>query len=813
MLRNYLKIAIRNLLHQKLYSFITIFGLAFGMACFLMISSYIRFENSYDNFQKNGKDTYRLDKAIHSNGNTFYRSLTGASTAPLLQDQFPSIKNTVRFCNLLFCLVNENEIAFREKRFFFTDSSIFSTFTFPLRSGDPKTALSNPFTVVITPETARKYFGNQDPLGKTIYFQTKSRPGKFAFIVTGVTEEIPSNSTIKFDFLASFSSLGKILGNNFMTNSWDGPVWTYVQLQRGIDPQKVEDLFPSFASKFIPKGEFNATDFRLVLLKDTYYNKGDGIPLGDWGIKFISYLLLFVSFLILLIASINYTSLLSARAITRVKEIGVRKVQGATRLQLFIQFLGESILVSIVSFIFSIAIVELLLPSFQALLREAFPTFGILAEREANFQIFYPSLLAIMLGVALLVGILSGIYPSFILSRYNTSNVLKGEFRTGKSSAIIRKVFVVSQFTFATVFIIVSLHILLQLHTWNNANLGFDKNDLITIPVYDNSLKDKYELFKNRLMQNSDILGVTSSNLIPGGEDSNILSLRSGKVNDLTVVTYFVNQDFVKTLGLKIIGGRDFDKANAADQNSAILMNKAAMNACGWDNVNGQAIDLYLKQDDKVKVLYTGNLVGEIDNFRYRFFKPTDDPLIIKINPNVMQYILIKADRSNFSNALNEIKSVWKELNIPQSFSYSYLTDDLTESYSMYNALYTFIRFASLIAILIAVLGLFALASFIIDRKTKEIGIRKVMGATTNNIIYRLTKSFILLVIIAIIIGLPVSYKLTDYLLQNLPMHIEINLWLFVAGAIFVIILSSAVVGIKSLAAANNNPAQSLRYE
>ncbi len=813
MLKNYIKVALRNMFSQKLYSFITIFGLAFGMACFLMIFSYIRFENSYDDFHKNAQNIYRLDKELNYHGSIYYRSLIGASTAPLLQEEFPSINNVVRFANTFFCLVSVDDNAFREKRFLFADSSVFSMFTFPLKTGNPKTALINPFTVVITPQIKEKYFGDKDPIGQTIYLQIKSHPGKFGFTVTGITEDIPSNSTIKFDFLASFSSFSKILGDKAITNSWDGPVWTYVQLKDNYSPKNIENQFPLFAEKFVPKGDFNAINFRIVPLKDTYYDKGDGMPLGDWGIKPISYLLFFVSFLVLFIACINFTNLLSARSVTRAKEIGVRKVQGANRFQIIYQFIGESIIVSLTSFLFAIVLVELLLPFFKSLLSDAYPSFGIIAKREVNFNIFSPHLMLYMLVISIIIGIISGIYPAIILSRYNAAYVLKGELRAGKSSAWLRKILVITQFAVALIFIISSLHILLQIYYWKNVNLGFDKDNVITIPVYDNSVKEKYDLFKNKLLENSSILNVTSTNLIPGGEDSNILFLRSAKTKDLTVITYFVDEDFIKTLGLKIEGGRDFSKSLSGDSKSAIIMNQAAMKACGWNEVRGQELELYTKENDKATVIYTGNLIGEVDNFRYRFFKPTDDPLILKINPKVMSYILVRVNRANTSKAIGDIRSTWKDMRFDQSFEYSYLTDELEYSYSMFEAMDSFIRFAAIITIIIASLGLFALASFVIDRKTKEIGIRKIMGASIKDIVYSFTKSFVVLVLIANVIALPISYKITSLLLQELPFHINLNIWLFISASFFLIMLSIIVVGIKSLKAATTNPVNSLRYE
>ncbi len=818
MLKNYLKVALRNLLNQKLYSFISIFGLAFGMACFLMMFSYIQFENSYDDFHKNGKNIYRVDRVYKYNGYSISDSKTGTALAPLLLENYPSIKNEVRFANLLYCMVNTNDEANIEKRFVFADSSVFSVFTFPLKNGNPKTALVDPFTVVITPHIAKKYFGNENPIGQKIYFQARMFPKKFGFTVTGIIKEAPPNSTIKFDFLASFNSLDKItnsVSTNIKTNTYwgDGPFYTYIQLQNNSDPKELESLFPSFVKKYVPKDDFEITNYRLIPLKDNYYERGDGLPVWDWGLKPFSYLLLILTFLVLIIACINYTNLLSANSITRAKEIGVRKVHGAKRLQLISQFIGESIIVSLISYAFAIVLVELLLPTFHSILGNAYPTLGVLPKREVDFNIVYPHILVYMLGISIIVGIVAGFYPAMVLSRYKASYVIKGELRGGRSSAWFRKFLVVTQFGVSVIFIICSLHILWQIQYWKNANLGFNKKNVICIPIYDNAVKDKYDIFKNELLQNSNIQGVTSSSIIPGGMDNNILFLSSGNIKDLKVDVYYVDRDFIKTMGLKMEDGRNFSGQNYDDEKSAVIMNQGAMKACKWKVVNGQKIQLYFKENDKINIRYNCSLIGEINNFNYRFFSPTDGPMILKIEPKSMKYILIKISKSNSSETISYIKTSWKDLGFEQSFEYSYLTDELESDYSIFEAMDSFIRFAAIITILIAVLGLFALASFVIDRKTKEIGIRKVMGASIKDIIFRLSKSFILLVVIAEVIAVPAAYKIVTFLLQGIPNHIEINYWLFLLSVLFVVILSFAVVGLKSLSAASANPVESLRYE
>lgn len=812
MIKNYLKMAIKNLLKHKLFSFITTLGLAIGMACFFLISGYIQYEKSYDDFHLNGSNIYRVDKIMEVNGRQYLRAFTGAPLASLLLQDFPIIKNTARFLNLFSYSVDIDGNIYKGKRFFFGDNSVLEMFTFPLKIGDPKKALKEPFTVIITSEIAERYFNKKNPIGQIISFQSNDIPKEHLFKITGVVENIPSNSSVKFDFLASFSSLSA-MGINSINQNWDGPVWTYIQLQNGYNPEDLKTLFPKFIKKYIPGDTYQPKSFELIPLKNSYYTRSEGVWGGDWGIKPISYLLLLFSALVLMIACVNFANLLSARSITRAKEIGIRKVHGANRFQLINQFLFESCFISLISYIFAIILAELLLPSFQTLLSNAYPTFNIFPVRKIDFSIIKPIFLLSMFLVAILVGMLSGLYPAIILSKYNVAYVIKGEMRKGKSSALFRKILVITQFAIAIILINCSISILRQIGYWNNYNPGYEKKDIVCIPINSQSIRSNYEQFKNRLLKKTNIFSVTGSSVLPGGEGSNILTLRAEGKKDINVVTYYIDYDFIKTLGLKISGGRDFSNEFADDSQSNFLINRNGMNINDWKDVTGQEIKLYLTKGTNSDLLYKGNLIGIVNNFDYRALSQSNEPLILKIDHQKINYILIRIKGTNFKEALNDIKITWGELNNNKSFDFTILSDIVNSNYALFHSMDSAIRFTALIAILIACLGLMALASFIIERKTKEIGIRKVLGASGINIIAELTKSFIFLVIIANIIAFPLSYIVVGNILQGLPHHLEISVWLLLSTIIMTITISGTIIIINSLKFSKKNPIDSLRIE
>lgn len=808
MLKNYIYTAIRNLLRKKTYSIITIAGLTVGMTCFFLISAYMRFEESYDNFHKNGESIYRVDKIVRSEDSRYERAFTGPYLGPKLEEDFPAVKKAVRISTSFRKMLGISGKVFKENRFLLADKNFFEVFSFRLLKGDRALVLAEPNSVVITPSAARKYFGSEDPMGKIILDNNKT-----PLIVKGIVEEAPPNSTIKFNFIAPFSLLKSASNASVDKVEWDSPVWTYIQLNDKSSPAELEKQFPGFIRTNVVPGGMNPVGFKLVHLKDAYYTRADGAPMGDWGLKPVTYILYVISLMVLLIACINFINLLSARSITRAREIGVRKVLGASRLQLLLQFVGESVIISFFALLLAIPLSEILLPFFISLISSAFPTLGVLPGRNISFGILSPRFTCFMAMVALAVGILSGLYPAFVLSAMKAVNVIKGKSGSAKSHALLRRIFVVFQFAMALIFINCTVFLLRQIDSWKNKDLGFNKNNVAAIALYSSDAVNKYESLKAELKREPGVESVTSSDLLPGCFDARRVMLSAGGKKALSSLAYTVDYGFIKTMGLKLTGGRDFNEDRNDKEQNSFIINESAAKLLGFQNASNQTVEFYFGNDSKAESKISGHLIGIAGNFRYRMLASLKDPLIIRLNGQASSYILIKLNGINPTQTLGHIRSIWNSMNIGQPFEYSFLSDEIDAGYSTFDSTASLIRIASLFEILIAIMGLFALASFVIERKTKEIGVRKVLGASVRNVVFQLSKSFMLLVIIASAIASPVSHMIITNLTRNIEGHLEVSMLTFILSSGAVIAFCILVVCLKAYKAAAVNPVESLRCE
>ena len=551
----------------------------------------------------------------------------------------------------------------------------------------------------------------------------------------------------------------------------------------------------------------------LVPLKEMYYTRTDGPSSGDFGFKPLSYILYFISILVLLVACVNFMNMLFARSTTRAKEIGIRKVQGARRSQLVFQFMAESIVASLISLLFAVLLVEMLLPFFISIIQECFPTVGILPSRNISFGILNPSFSVYMTVVSVAAGIISGLYPAIFLSRLDPAFVIKGELRSGKKSAILRKTLVVFQFCIAITFINCTVILLQQIHHMKNSNLGFEKENVVSLPVYTRDLLQKYEAIKSALLQSPYIESVTCSNILPGGIDAHVVNVKTEGKNEDRAVFFQVDYGFLKTMGLKLKDGRDFSESIQSDSKSSIIVNEIAMKQFGWHSASGQNIETYWKENNRITNYSSGTLIGVVKNFKYRLIDEANSPVVIKISPQYAEFILIKINGAAAQEAIAHIRKTLSSFNVNQAFDYSFIDDEIDRLFSFASAFSSLIGMSSFFEILIASLGLLALAAFIIERKTKEIGVRKVLGAKTSAVVYVLSKDFILLVITAVVFSAPFSYWICGKAADEFRDHTEVNPITFVLTSVIVIALSIAVVGIKSFTAAAANPVDSLKYE
>jgi len=812
MLKNYIIIALRNLKRQKLYSAISIAGLAIGMVCFLLILLFVQFERSYDVFHKNGDRIYRLIKETGGDIGIERRSLVGAPVAQLMKDEFSAVKNAVKFSNFFNAIICSETDCFNETSFYFADNEVFEVFTFPLRKGNPATALSEPFSVVLTPRAAHKYFGDEDPMNKTITYHSRFHPEKTTFIVTGVLEEIPHNSHIKFDFLASYESIPAMFGTEFVTQHWDSPTWVYLLLQKGYSQPDIEPLFVGFVDKHVDMRQFTSFAYSLQPIRDIYYNTiGMDAPIGDFGIRIISYLLLILGAVVLIIACINYINLATVRSMTRAREIGVRKVLGADRIKLIHQFVGESVVYSFIALIVALVLMELSMPAFKNMIQSAFPTFFIFSARI--IEINYLQNLPFIFLTALIVGVISGIYPAFVLSSHRPSILVRGDVQPGSGGTWLRKGLVIVQFSASVVLIIVAVIIIKQIDFLKNKELGFQSDRLLTIPIHDTSVSRGYELLKTELLVHSGIEGVSAASQVPFITSQNALLMRDEHIEDATIGVIFTDEDYIETMGIEILDGNSFTGGITDGYQHEFIINETAVNHFGWDIPVGKELELYFKQDGNIHTVQHGSIIGVARDFNFRELNQRVQPLLMMVDSRRATTIFVRLNPYNIQSAIDHVQTVWDGLHFDQGLEASFLAGDIRQTYLMYDSVSMVMRYGAYIATLLAGMGLFGLAFFLVERRTKEISIRKVLGASSGQITLLLSKSFIKWILIANVIAWPIAYYLINGILAFFAYQIEVSALVFVFAGLTTILFGLTTVSYQVLKAVTMNPVENLTSE
>jgi putative ABC transport system permease protein len=800
MFKNYATIAWRNIVRHKGYSFINIFGLAVGLACFLLLVLYIQFERSYDVFHKNRHDVYLAIFDNKSAEHVESKPITGAPLAPLLLQQFPSIEYAVRLTCFEGETVSRGERQFTEKHFVFADESVFRVFTFPLKSGNERTALQNPFSVVLTPESTKKYFGSENPLGKVLTYVFQGK--KYDFSVSGVLEPIPANSHLQFDFLASFQSLRSIIKDDwFFTNHWDSPTWTYVKLKSGTKVKEINRLMPTFCNRFVDKRSFQAVNCRLMSLPDVYFQSGRVI--GVSGNIDLLKILALIAFFILLIACINYTNLATARSELLAREIGMRKTCGASHGQLVTQFLTESLIFSFLALLLSTVLFELFLPIFSSLIDKPLP-----------IHFFNNgSSLAITILSGFIVGLLAGIYPAFFLSRRPPHLILKTGVGKNRAGSSLRKALVVGQFTVSIVFIVCVLLMFKQMRFLHNMDIGFDKNQVIVLPIRDSAILNNFEILKNLWQQHTAVLGVTAASFKPGIDSPNGTNLNARGNKDVKIGIVYVDPDFVKTMGIQMLQGRDFSGDIASDASSALLMNEEALKKLNWQIGIGEPIETFFKENGKIEPFFKATVIGVVKNINFQDLTSPFQPLLIKIARDRYTNIMIRLDGKNSREGIAHVRKTWMNLNFNQPFEFTFLDNDMEAVYRSTNNANTIVGYSALLAIIIACLGLFGLASFTAERRTKEVGIRKILGDSVLGISRLLCSEFLKLVLLANLIAWPLAYYYISNWLQSYAFRTVISIDIFILAGLLALLVALLTVGGKSVRAARANPVESLRYE
>lgn len=783
MFLNYIKTTFRNFIKHKTTSFINLLGLSIGFTCFALVAYFVTFQFSYDQYHVKKDKIYRL--AIEG------LAKVPDLWAPSLKEAFPEVDDYVRFQFYGTALIENGDKKFYEQKGFYADSSLFNIFSFNLLEGNKKDALADPNSIVLTRELSNKIFGGEDPLGKTVVFNQKD--GRHLFKVTGLMEDVPANSHFHFSFLVSQSS-----NEAMWLNSWEWmQFYSYLLFNENAD---IND-FTMRAEKWLnSKIDDETAVFKLKMqpLTDIHLHSNLQREIEANQDLATVYLFSAIAIMILLIAVVNFVNLKTAYAVNRAKEVGVRKSMGAERKQLIAQFISESVLFSTAVFFISLLGISLLIPLLNT-------HFDINIETNIFSNV---GLIFILFLIALLTGLFSGIYPAFILSSFNPSRVLKGAIKTSNRSWM-RKSMVVFQFSISAFLIISSIVIYNQMSFISGKNLGFNKDQIITFNIRSNELRENYKAFKTTLLSNGGISNVSITANLPGGSDWGMTYKAEG-LNDKDVPTtriLVVDYDFIDTYGIQMAEGRKFSRDFSTDTSTYIL-NETAVKALNWNDPLNMKISFPdLKRD-------WGNVVGVTKDFHYRSLHEPIEPLLMLIPPqNWYSVFSVKLKPGTINKTIDFIEDTWKQFDPEHPFTYSFLDEDFGELYLADKRDMDLITYATIIAIFIACLGLYALISFTLTQKTKEIGIRKVLGARISDIVLLVSKEFLFLLVAANLIAWPAAFYFLSDWLQSFAYRIDISIAIFIAGSISGLLIAASVIISKVIKAASANPAASLRSE
>lgn len=808
MIRNYFIIAMRNLLGYRFTSFINLFGLTLGLTCCLLITVYILNEQSYDKHNANAKNIYRVTRSFNNSEGVV--SLKLATVAPpfgyYFPTDFPEIKKITRLLDNGITPLKYKEKVFNERSIFFADENLFDVFTVKVLRGNPKTALSDPFTVMLTEESARKYFGNEDPMDKSIRFNNQ-----FDVKVTGIYKAFPSNSHMHPGMLLSFNTLkdSAVYGErNLQTNWGNNSFFTYLLMPDNFSPERMIAQFPAFLDKRMAGQEYvgqqasKFTKLGLQKLTDIHlYSHTDYEAEANGDISRV-YIFSAIALFILLIACINYMNLSTARSALRAKEIGIRKVSGAQRKELVMQFLGESIL---------ICWVAIILAGLFAFL--AMPWLNRLSGQELSFSSLLQWKILVPLFLApFVVGILSGLYPALFMSSFQPVKTLKGLFKVGGSSISFRKVLVVTQFSIGIILIITTVIVFQQLNYIQRKNLGFDKDRIITM-ANTTEVNRQYDAFRTELLQNAAFKNVTRSSRIPTGRllDNMGASTFVGDsarpvVTDIKFVS--VDHDFVSTFDIAMKSGRFFSREYGMDTASFVL-NESSVKALGW--TTQEAVGKEFKYGNQ-----RGKIIGVVNDFHFESMHQAIAPMILCYFPPSQLYfnnVSIKIAGGNTSSALNYFETTWKKYFPETPVDYTFLDQNFDRLYDSEQKQATLFTAFACVAIFIACLGLFGLSAFSISQRIKEIGVRKVLGANVSTIVGLLSKDFLKLVGFAALLAFPVAWWAMNDWLKDFAYRVDIQWWVFLIAGVLAALIAFVTISYQAIKAAISNPVTSLRTE
>jgi len=809
MIKNFIKTAFRSLMKNKGFTAINVLGLALGLATCLLIVFYVFDELSYDRFNTKTDRIYRVNADIKFGGIANSYAVSPALLASAMKNDFPEIEQTVRFRGRGGYQVKKGNQNIQEWSMIYVDPSIFSVFTLPMTDGDPATALKEPHSVVITERTAKKYFDRTNVVGKVFTFNDTTQ-----YKITGVIKDMPKQSHFNFDFLMSMSTIGESRENSWFSNNFN----TYLLLKPGADPDKLQAKFDDFLKKeagpqlmsilhlTFAKFEQSGDYFRLNLtpLKKIHLESNRVAELDANGN--LQYVLIFsvIAIFILLIACVNFMNLSTARSSNRAREVGVRKVLGSPRKYLIAQFLTESIMITLAATLIAVFAAWALLPLFNQMSGK---------ELSVTPQIL-GWLIPVLFVIIIVIGCLAGSYPALFLSAFQPIEVLKGKLSAGFKGGFLRSFLVVFQFTISIFLIIGTLVIYNQLKYIQNKDMGYDRDHILVVQNISSLSSAKAVTLRNEIKQLADVKEVSLSEALPTWNYGNSTTLFKDKIIDqkraLNTQDWGVDENYIPTLGIKMAVGRNFSSQMATDS-SGLIINQAAARLLGFTNPVNQL--LYKPMDNLAKVLKEYHIIGVMKDFNFRSLRENVTPMVFMMQPggNAMT---VRIKSANIPLLLSQVKNKWNELSPNQQFGYSFMNEDFDAMYKVEQRTGVIsVAFTSL-AIIIACLGLFGLAAYAAEQRTKEIGIRKVLGANVSTLVGMLSMDFIKLVLIAILFASPLAWwAMNNWFLQGFAYRQNIQWWVVAVAAGAAVLIAFITISFQSIKAALLNPVKSLRSE
>ncbi len=810
MFNNYLKIAWRNLRKHTTYTAINIIGLTFGLGCCLMIALYVKDEWSYDRYHENGDRIYRVVHGFAEDGKKggknkkhtdyHYQVWGNAPVGAALKSDFPEVKEVVQFSGRATVLLKNGEKAFQEENVFFADSNVFKVFSWPLIAGDPKTALKNPYSAVLTETAAKKYFGDENPIGKSLEGgSTGGRANPGLYTVTGIMKDIPSNSHFTFDALMSMSSFKQSWAEVF--DSW-GYVdfYTYFLVAPGSDVKKLTANVPDFLARHNAAQEGRYT-IAFEPMNDAYlYSAADRQP-GTTGSLTSIYLFTIIGLFILFIACVNFMNLATARSIDRAKEVGIRKVVGADKKELISQFFNESLIMVFLSAILAFILVVATLPLMETFTGKHFSIANII-----NIKI-----ILVFLTTVFITGILAGAYPAIVLSDFKPITVLKGSFKTSLKGINLRRGLVIVQFTLSISLIVGTIVVFRQLNYMQSKSMGFRNEQMLVLDFnHDDKVASKVEAIKNIFLEQPGVTSVSASRSVPGSYFPNAgteIQSPAGENIQEAPALFEVDIDFINHFGLNMAAGRAYSRDFPADTAKSLVINESAAKLFGYSDPQ-KIIGKHFSQWGR-----EGEVIGVVKDFNYLSLHKKIEPLALRLSPESSRYLTLKIKPENIQATVTNLKKVWANVAPQRPFLYTFLDESFSRQYGADKRFRGLFTFFSGFAILIACLGLLGLATYTAQQRTKEIGVRKVLGASVGSIVQLLSKDFLKLVCVAIIIAIPLAWWAMSNWLQTFAFRIEIKWWMFLLAGALALVIALITISFQSIKAAIVNPVKSLRSE